>query len=140
MLGGAGWNLLRIPIIALLVARFLPDDALFHIGLIWIGAPGLVIVGLFAGSALVEETSRLYLPLLRIGMLLSAVTDAIVVLTRAYLPASERVMATGGSLSRAIFVIAYGVLAVDLLILAALISYRPMSSDRADSSSNEEDS
>ncbi len=130
MLGGGAWNLFRFVVVALLVSRLLPDDSLFHIALLWVAAPSLLMVALFAGCTLVTGAERYYLPLLRMGTLLAAVTDAIVVLTGSYLPAAERAGPSSDPLARAVFVIVYGVLAADLLILAALVSYRAMDGDR----------
>ncbi len=130
MLGGGVWNLFRFVVVALLVSRLVTDDPLFHAALLWIAAPSLLMIALFVGCTLVSGAERYYLPLMRIGMLLAAVTDTIVVLTGSYLPTAERAGPSSDPLSRAVFVIAYGILAVDLLILAALISYRAMDADR----------
>lgn len=130
LLGGGVWSLFRFAVVALLVLRLVPADAVFHMNLLWIAAPSLVLTALFGGAALVEEARRHYLPLLRIGTLLAAVADAIVILSGSYVPAVERAGPASDQLSRLIFLIVYGILAVDLLILAALISYRPMDRNR----------
>jgi hypothetical protein len=128
--GGGVWSLARFGFVALLVLRQAGNDPLFHINLLWIGAPALLLAALFAGEAFVPAGERFYLPLLRIGTLLAATADAIVVLTGSYIPVAERAGGVGDDISRLVFIIAYGILAADLLIFAALISYRPMDRSR----------
>ncbi len=137
MLGGGMWNLFRFVVVALLVSRLVVDAPLFHAALLWIAAPALLMVALFAGCTLVPGAERYYLPLMRMGTLLAAVTDAIVVLTGSYIPAAEQAGPSSDPLGPAVFVIVYGILAVDLLILAALISYRAMDDDRTDGRNGE---
>lgn len=134
--GGGIWYLLRFAFVALLVLRLVDNDPLFHLDLLWVGAPGLLLAALFAGCAFVADGERHYLPLIRIGVLLAAASDAIVVLTGSYAPVAVRVGGADDELSRLVFIIVYGILAVDLLIFAALISYRPM--DRSRSSDTQE--
>jgi hypothetical protein len=139
MLGGAAWSLFRFAVVALLIARLVPGDPLFHIGLLWIGAPSLVMVGLFGGCAFIPRSEPYYVPLLRIGMLLAAAADVIVILTRGYLPPADRAGSALGSLGPTMFVIVYGILAVDLLMLAALLSYpRAINDDTIDADGNDE--
>lgn len=126
MLGGGIWNLFRFVVIAMLVLRLVPADPLFHMNLLWISAPALVMVALFAGCAFIPEAERYYLPLLRIGSLLAAVADAVAVLGRSYIPVAERVGTASEPIGRLVFIIVYGILAVDLLIFAALVSYQSM--------------
>jgi hypothetical protein len=132
MIGGGIWSLFRFALVALLVLRLVPADPLFHLNLLWVGAPALLLTGVFAANAFVAGGNRYYLPLLRIGTVLAALTDAIVVLTGSYVPSAERVADSAGPLARLIFIIVYGILAVDLLIFAALISYRPMDGNTSD--------
>lgn len=134
MLGGGIWNLFRFVVIALLVLRLVPADPLFHMNLLWIGAPALTMVALFAGTALLPEAERYYLPLLRIGSLLATVADAVAVLGRSYIPVAERVGAASEPIGRLVFIIVYGILAVDLLIFAALISYQSMQTHKPEQS------
>jgi hypothetical protein len=134
MLGGGIWSLFRFAVVALLIARLVPGDRLFHIGLLWIGAPSLVMAGLFGGCAFIDRSDAYYLPLLRIGMLLAAVADVIVILTRTYLPPLERAGSSMDPIGPTVFVIVYGILAVDLLTLAALISYPRTIRDQASGS------
>ena len=129
--GGGIWYLLRFALVALLVLRLVDDDPLFHLDLLWVGAPGLLLAAIFAGSGFVAGGERYYLPLLRIGALLAAASDAIVVLTGSYAPVAVRAGGVESELSRLVFVIVYGALAVDLLIFAALVSYRPMDPSRS---------
>ena len=138
MLGGGLWSLFRFAVVALLIARLVPRDPLFHVSLLWIGAPSLVMVGLFGGCAYIERSEAYYLPLLRIGMLLAAIADVILILTRAYLPAGDRAGSTLDALGPTIFVIVYGILAVDLLMLAALISYPRADRDESGDSDGSE--
>lgn len=130
MLGGGVWHLFRFALVAALVFRAIDPGPLGHLNLLWIGAPALLLVALFAANAFVSGGDRFYLPLLRIGALLAVVSDAVVVFSGSYVPTAERIGVETDPISRLVFVIVYGVLAVDLLILAALISYRPM--DRSD--------
>ena len=127
MVGGGVWTLFRFAVVSLVVARLAPQDPVFHLSLLWVGAPSLLMVGLLAGSAFVPGAQRYYLPPLRIGTLLAAITDTVVALTGSYVPVAERVGTASEPIGRLVLAIVYGVLAVDLLILAALISYRPMS-------------
>lgn len=129
--GGGVWYLLRFALVALLVLRLVENDPLFHLDLLWVGAPGLLLAALFAGSAFVRGGERYYLPLLRIGTLLAAASDAIVVLTGSYSPLAVRMGGVETELSRLVFIIVYGILAVDLLIFATLVSYRPMGPSRS---------
>ncbi|MFW5683212.1 MAG: hypothetical protein ACOC1I_00025 [Spirochaetota bacterium] len=131
MIGGGIWNLFRFAVVSLLVMRVMPQDPIAHINLLWMGGPGILVVGIFVACAFISGSARYYLPLLRIGMLVTAVTDVAVVLTGSYIPISERVGTVSDPISPLIFIIVYGILAVDLLILAALISYRPMDARRA---------
>ena len=126
MVGGGAWSLFRFGLVALLTLRLVTGDPLFHLNLLWIGAPALLMGALFGGSAFVAGSQRYYLPLLRIGAALTVVADAAVVISRSYLGPEQRIGAGGDPLARLIFIIVYGVAAVDLLIFAALISYRPM--------------
>jgi hypothetical protein len=134
MLGGGIWSLFRFVVIALLVLRLVPADPLFHMNLLWIGAPALIMVALFAGTAFLPEAERYYLPLLRIGSLLAAVADAAAVLGRSYIPVAERVGTASEPIGRLVFIIVYGILAVDLLIFAALISYQSMQTHKPEQS------
>ena len=137
MIGGGLWSLFRFAVISLLVLRLVPNDPLFHISLLWVGGPSLLLVALFGSAAFLREGRRYYLPLLRIGMLLAAVTDAVVVLTGSYIPVAERVGTSSDPVTRFVFIIVYGILAVDLLILAALISYRSMDTNHAPESTDD---
>ncbi len=132
MIGGGVWSLFRFVVVTLLVLRLVPEDPLFRHNVLWVGAPALVITALFLGSAFFRHAARHYVPLLRIGMLIAAVTDAIVVLTGSYVPAAERAGIAVGEVSRLIFIITYGILAVDLLIFAGLISYGDMERTRGE--------
>jgi len=127
MLGGGLWTLFRFAVVVLLVMRASAPDPFGHVNLLWVGAPSLVVVALFGGSAFVAEARRSYLPLLRIGTLLTAISDAAVVLTSSYVPPADRAGPAADAIGPLVFIIAYGILAVDLLIFVALISYRPMS-------------
>lgn len=137
MVGGGVWSLFRFALVALLTLRLVPADPVFHLNLLWIGAPALLTTALFGGSAFVPGADRFYLPLLRIGAALALISDAAVVLGRSYLGPAQRVEPGGDPLARLVFIIVYGIAAVDLLIFAALISYRPMDRDqRHDDSSH----
>lgn len=129
--GGGVWHLFRFVVVALLVVRLTGYEPLFHVSILWIASPALLLVALFAGIAFLGHVERAFLPVVRIGQLLAAVADASVVLTGSYVPVAERVGGPGDGISRLVFVIVFGVLAADLLIFAALISYRPM--DHSDS-------
>jgi hypothetical protein len=131
MIGGAVWFLFRFVVVALLVLRLVPADPLFHVNLIWVGAASLVIAAIFVANGLISNANRYYLPVLRIGLGLTALSDVITVLTRSYAPVAERGGLEAEGIARLVFVIAYGILAVDLLIFAALVSYRPVDGRRA---------
>lgn len=126
MLGGGVWHLFRFALVTALVYRAIDPGQSGHLNLLWVGAPALLMAALFAASAFVKGGDRFYLPLLRIGSLLTVVSDSVVVFSGSYVPTAEQIGVAGDPLGRLVFVIVYGILAVDLLILAALISYRPM--------------
>jgi hypothetical protein len=125
MAGGALWYLLRYVLISLLILRLVPGDPLFHLNLIWLGGPTLLLVATYARTMFGDVIDR-YLPLQIIGSLLAALGDIAVAASSSYLTVAERTGAGDPELARLFFAIAYGVLIADLLILAALISYRAM--------------
>ncbi len=127
MAGGAVWYLLRFALVTLIVLRIVPNDPLFHLNLIWIGGQSLLIVAVFARGTVGSNIDR-YLPILIIGAILAVAGDVAASVTNSYLSAAERNGAGESDITRLFFLISYGILLVDLLILAALISYRSMRS------------
>jgi len=125
MSGGGLWGAFRFAAVVFMVLRTGPEgDPLFRVNLTWVGAAALLYSVLFVASAIDPATTRPHLPLLRIGALLHAVADAAVVLSGSHLLLAERVDPAGAPEARLATVIAVGILAVDLLILAALLVYR----------------
>ena len=125
MAGGAVWYLLRFALVTLIVLRIVPDDPLFHINLIWIGGQSLLLVAVFA-RGMVGDAVDHYLPILVVGVVLAIVGDVAAAVTSSYLTVPERNGAAEAGITQLFFLMTYGVLVVDLLILAALISYRSM--------------
>jgi hypothetical protein len=125
MLGGGLWQLIRFGTILFLVLRVGPeDDPLFHITVLWISGSALLLCAVFTATGIRRTLEPSYLPLLRIGTLLNVATDAAAVFTGSYQTTEERTALGDEQLTRLILVVAYGILVVDLLILATLLSYR----------------
>lgn len=127
------WTLIRFVTIYLLLARALPATALLHVNVLWIAAGSLLATALFVASAALPGSVERYVPLMRIGILLFVLSDAAVILTGSLLPPGAPNSAQGT------FLISFGVLVCDLLILAALLSQRFMdkNGERSENEENE---
>jgi hypothetical protein len=121
---GTAWIVARFSILHFLSLRLVPGDPRFNIIALWIGAGSLLVAALFAGAAVIAESRRFYVPLLRISFVLFALTDAATVLRSATLSVTERQGDGDPATTQVVFFLTFGVLIVDLLVLAALLAYR----------------
>ena len=125
MSGGGLWGVFRFAAVVFMALRTFPEgDPLLRVNLTWVGAAALLYSVLFVASALDPATIHAHLPLLRTGALLHTVSDAAVVLSGSHLVLAERVTPANSPQARLATMIAIGILAVDLLVLAALLIYR----------------
>ena len=122
----AFWSLLRFVAVVLLVLRTADAQPGININLLWVGAGSLVLAAIVAAMAFLPRAERYYLPPARIGVLIHVITDVVVVLSGSYATVAER-SGSEAAASRSLFVIAFAILAADLLTFAGLVSYRPMS-------------
>jgi hypothetical protein len=121
---GAAWVLARFVILHFLSLRLVPSDPLFNTMALWVGAGSLVVVATFAASAFIEESRRFYIPLLRLSFLLFAVTDALAVVRGVSLTIVERSGEGVAATAQAVFFLTFGILILDLVLLASLLAYR----------------
>lgn len=125
MAGGALWYLLRFGLVSLLILRLAPSDPLFHLNLIWVGGQSLLVVALYARSVF-DKIPRSFLTLMIIGAALAVLSDIGVSLSSSVLTVQERTGEGAAAMERMVLLMTFGILVADLLILAALISYRAM--------------
>ena len=118
------WELIRF--IAVFLSSAVAPAAIpnAHLNLLWLAGPALLLAALFFSSAYYPAHIRVHIPILRIGAAIAVITDTAVVITGSYdwAPPGTGASVTGGS--GALFLIAFGILVVDLLVLAFLLSYR----------------
>jgi len=125
MFGGALWQIARLVAVVLLVLRVLPDPIpYFHINILWAAGGALLLCGLFLACGARDSLERDELALLRLGMLLTLVTDAAVVISRSFQTLDERLDMGNEHVARLVFFVSFGILVVDLLIFITLVSYR----------------
>jgi hypothetical protein len=127
------WTLTRFVGIYLLLSRVLPPAPSLHVNLLWLAAGSLLTTAIFAASAALPGAVGRYLPLMRLAALLFVLSDAAVILTGSLVP--PEAMATS---AQATFLIGFGVLVVDLAVLAGLLSQRFVDKN-GERSENEED-
>lgn len=118
------WELVRF--VAVFLSSLAAPAALpnAHINLLWLAGPALVLAALFFSSAYYPAHIRAYIPILRIGAAVAVITDTAVVITGSYdwTPFSTGASVAAGS--RVLFLLAFGILVVDLLVASLLLSYR----------------
>ena len=123
---GAGWIVGRYVILHLLSLRLAPQDPLFNTMSLWVGSGSLAVAAIFVGAAFIEDSRRFYAPILRISFVLFSVTDALAVIRGASLTVAERQGEGEAAMAQLAFFLTFGVLIVDLLLLASLLAYRVM--------------
>lgn len=119
------WELIRFIVVFLSSAAAPATIPNAHLNLLWLGGPALVLAALFFSSAYYPDHIQAYVPMLRIGTAIAAITDAAVVLTGSYNWTRPGTGMTGPDAGRVLFLLAYGVLVLDLIVVSLLISYRP---------------
>ena len=123
-LAGGIWELSRF-VAVFIVSTFLlasiPDA---HVNLLWLGAPAILLSAVFFSAAYYPSRVGAYLPILRIGTAVAVVSDMVVVVTGSYnwVPDGGLLPAIGEG--RVVFLAAFGILVVELILLSLLISFR----------------
>ncbi len=126
------WEFIRFVAVFLSSAAAPAAISNSHLNLLWLAGPALILAALFLSSAYYPANIRAHIPILRIGAVIAVITDVAVVITGSYdwtLPGTGE-SATGGS--RVLFVLAFGVLVVDLIVISLLLSKRLPEHDPAD--------
>ncbi|MFP4376874.1 MAG: hypothetical protein ACLFP4_07495 [Spirochaetales bacterium] len=129
------WTLVRFVTVYLLLASSLPQGPLVHVNLLWFANGGLIATALFAASAALPDAAPRYLPLMRIVALLFVLSDAAVILSGSIMPPDSGVAAAQGT-----FLISFGILVLDLAMLAGLLSHRFMDKNGERSENKEDES
>lgn len=120
------WSLVRFVLVLVFVERAAGPSITVHLNLLWLAGPALVTAALFGACAFLPHARRFYVPPLRLIVITNAVTGVLVVLSRSYLTAAEQTGDHTSPHGRIAFIVTFTILAVDLLTLAALVSYRSM--------------
>ena len=127
---GAVWVLVRFVLVLAIVRSVLGGGILTNINLLWVGSLAIAVAVMFATAAFMPDRHAVLVPILRIASILSAISDIFVVLSGSHTAITEE---TSGDLRyTAPFIVSFTILVVDLLIAAALISYRPVESTPRD--------
>lgn len=116
------WELVRFVATFLVTELLTATTTAARLNLLWVGAPGLLLSGLFFAAAFYPGRAPAYLPLLRIGAALTAITDTGVVLSGSSVLASGMIGLPDAG--RRQFVLAFVILVIDLIALAILLAYR----------------
>ncbi|TVQ20378.1 MAG: hypothetical protein EA382_15085 [Spirochaetaceae bacterium] len=122
----AFWSLVRFVLVLVFVLRAVGPSIGVHLNLLWLAGPALVAAALFGACAFLPYARRFYVPPLRLIAMTNALTGVFVVLSRSYLTTAEQAGDHASLQGRIAFIAAFAILAVDLLTLAALVSYRDM--------------
>ena len=119
------WELVRFVAVFLASAVAPASIPNAHLNLLWLAGPVLVLAALFFASAYYPSRIRAYIPILRIGAVIAVITDAAVVTTGSYdwIPPGTGTAGIGGS--RVLFLLAFGILVVDLIVVSFLLTHRP---------------
>jgi heme/copper-type cytochrome/quinol oxidase subunit 2 len=115
------WELIRFVAVFLSSATTPATIPNAHLNLLWLAGPALVLTAVFFSSAYHPDQLRAYLPILRIGGTIAVITDAAVVITGSF---DWTVAAPASVGTRVLFVLAFGVLVVDLIVASYLFAYR----------------
>jgi hypothetical protein len=92
-----------------------------HLNLLWLAGPALVLAAMFFSSAYHPDQLRAHLPILRIGATIAVIVDAAVVITGSF---NWTVAAPIAMDAQLLFVLAFGILVVDLVVVSYLFVYR----------------
>jgi len=122
-LAGGIWELLRFVTVFLLSTVAPAPAERSHLLLLWMGAPALLLAALFFSCAYYPERVSSYLPMVRLGAVLTAVADIVMVVGGAPLWA-EMVSETTLPPRPIIFGV-FLVLFVDLVVAVILFTLRP---------------
>lgn len=118
------WELFRFVIVFLASVAAPAAARNAHLNLLWLGGPGVVLAALFFSSAFYADRIRAYIPILRIGAAIAVIVDAAVVLSGSYNRALPGAVVTVTAGDRVLFILAFGVLVLDLIVVSILLSYR----------------
>ncbi len=118
------WELIRFVVVFLSSAAAPAAIPNAHLNLLWLAGPALLLAALFFSSAYYPAHIRVHIPILRIGAAIAVITDAAVIITGSYDWATPGTDASVIGGSRTLFLIAFGILVVDLLVVSFLLSYR----------------
>ena len=125
MLIGAFWVLARFALVLTIARGALDGGMVAHVNLLWVGAATLIVALIFATAVYKPNLHGVFVPLLRISMILMVVSDIVVVLTGSYATRLAEDVGTEETRSSPDFTVTFAVLVVDLIVATALISYRP---------------
>lgn len=120
----AVWVVARFAILHLLSLRLVPEDPLFNTMSLWVGTGSLTVAAIFAAAAFIEASRRFYVPVLRLSFVLFSVTDALAVIRGVSMTVAERQGEGEAAVAQLVFFLTFGVLIIDLLLLASLLAYR----------------
>ncbi len=129
LLGGGIWEIVRFAAIYLMVVTLPSEQIYYHINLLWFGSPAVVLAAVFFSAAYHSDRAPYFLPILRIGLAVSVIADAAVIVTGSF---TGRLLANGmpdAAGERRVFVMTFVVLVVDLALASALLWYRPRRPD-----------
>ena len=115
------WELARFIAVFLASVATRMQSPLIHLTILWLGGSGLLLAALFFASAYYRDRVQAYMPILRLGVVITALTDLIVIASRAYDPLPD-IMNPGMSL--ALMLVALGVFTVDLVLVGLLLARR----------------
>ena len=115
------WELIRFVAVFLSSAAAPAAVPNAHLNLLWLAGPALVLAALFFSSAYHPDQLRAHLPILRIGAAIAVITDAAVVITGSF---DWTVAAPAAAGTRFLFLLAFGILVIDLIVVSYLLSYR----------------
>lgn len=122
LLGGL-WELARFTAIYLINESSFRDIENAALSVLWIAAPALLLAALFFAAAYYPSRFASYLPLIRLGVAVSVLTDALMVISGSYDATPAAIFRAFGA-GRTLFLMAFLVLVIDLIILALLLSTR----------------
>lgn len=129
LLGGGIWEIVRFAAIYVMVVALPSEQAYSHLNLLWFGSPAVVLAALFFSAAYHSERTRYFVPILRIGLVVSVIADAAVIVTGSF---AGRLLPGGipdAAADRRIFILTFAVLVIDLALASALLWFHPRAPD-----------